>query len=37
LGSAATQVDGMLMDIIRPHLNRLRDAGVIDYRDYAKV
>ncbi|RCV37375.1 hypothetical protein SETIT_8G057700v2, partial [Setaria italica] len=35
-GSDATQVDGMLMDIIRPHLNRLRDAGVIDHRDYAK-
>ncbi|XP_062197564.1 DEAD-box ATP-dependent RNA helicase FANCM isoform X2 [Phragmites australis] len=34
-GSDATQVDGMLLDIMRPHLNRLRDAGVIDYRDYA--
>jgi Fanconi anemia group M protein len=37
LGSNATQVDGMLLDIMRPHLNRLRDSGVIDHRDYAKV
>ncbi|RLM58379.1 uncharacterized protein C2845_PM18G02260 [Panicum miliaceum] len=36
LGSNATQVDGMLLDIMRPHLNRLRDSGVIDHRDYAK-
>ncbi|PWZ25441.1 hypothetical protein Zm00014a_043933 [Zea mays] len=25
----------MLLDIIRPHINRLRDAGVIDHRDYS--
>ncbi|OEL13230.1 Fanconi anemia group M protein [Dichanthelium oligosanthes] len=35
-GSDVTQVDDMLSDIVRPHLNRLRDAGVIDYRDYAR-
>lgn len=31
------QVEDMLLDIIRPRLNRLRDARVIDHRDYAKV
>ncbi|CAD6254520.1 unnamed protein product [Miscanthus lutarioriparius] len=34
-GSDATQVADMLLDIVRPHLNRLHDAGVIDHRDYA--
>ncbi|KAL6658464.1 hypothetical protein ACP70R_004050 [Stipagrostis hirtigluma subsp. patula] len=33
-GSDTTQVDDMLLDVMRPHLNRLRDAGVIDHRDY---
>ncbi|CAO2148005.1 unnamed protein product [Urochloa humidicola] len=35
-GSDVAQVDNMLLDIMRPRLNRLRDAGVIDHRDYAK-
>ncbi|GJN07315.1 hypothetical protein PR202_ga25135 [Eleusine coracana subsp. coracana] len=35
-GSDATEVNNLLLDIMRPHLNRLRDAGVIDHRDYAK-
>ncbi|KAG0529043.1 hypothetical protein BDA96_05G064400 [Sorghum bicolor] len=34
-GTDATQVADMLLDIVRPHINRLRDAGVIDHRDYA--
>ncbi|WVZ53853.1 hypothetical protein U9M48_004741, partial [Paspalum notatum var. saurae] len=34
-GSDAIQVDNMLLDLIRPHINQLRDAGVIDHRDYA--
>ncbi|TVU26154.1 hypothetical protein EJB05_28690, partial [Eragrostis curvula] len=36
-GSDATEIDNMLLDIMRPRLNRLRDAGVIDHRDYANV
>ncbi|CAL4989159.1 unnamed protein product [Urochloa decumbens] len=36
VGSDVAQVDDMLLDIMRPRLNRLRDAGVIDHRDYAK-
>ncbi|GJN28614.1 hypothetical protein PR202_gb16761 [Eleusine coracana subsp. coracana] len=35
-GSDATEVNNLLLDIMRPHLNRLRDAGVIDPRDSAK-
>ncbi|KAJ1274795.1 hypothetical protein BS78_05G088100 [Paspalum vaginatum] len=34
-GSDAIHVDNMLLDLIRPHINRLRDAAVIDHRDYA--
>nr|CAB3489337.1 unnamed protein product [Digitaria exilis] len=37
VGSDVNQVEDMLLDIIRPRLNRLRDARVIDHRDYAKV
>jgi len=36
LGSDATQVNDMLLDIMRPHFYRLRDSGVIDHRDDAK-
>nr|CAB3491106.1 unnamed protein product [Digitaria exilis] len=36
VGSDVNQVEDMLLDIIRPRLNRLRDARVIDHRDYAK-
>ncbi|KAL6870796.1 hypothetical protein ACP4OV_014644 [Aristida adscensionis] len=34
-GSDTTQVHDMLLEVMRPHLNRLRDAAVIDNRDYA--
>jgi len=37
LGSDATQVNDMLLDIMRPHFYQLRDSGMIDHRDDAKV
>jgi ERCC4-related helicase len=36
-GTDATEVDTMLLNIMHPRLSRLRDAGVIDCRDFPKV